>query len=250
MVWWFAVAAVASSAAKGFTDGKQGQIDSMSAANQRNAGYLDQMRQRTVQLEDLTASNEAGLEANIKNALSASVRASLINVQVAQRARQQANSDAQTQSDGMTALGAATANAAASGTIGASVDAVNRDIERSIDRSRWELREAFQTDVFNAQTAMNDLFENLDRSMYTPQVGRGNATSFDWLDVNSVAKNAPKRGALAGLISGGGQYAMSTYSLGLGNQSTTSPMGGYGQAALGGSSSAGMGGSLGSFLGR
>ena len=183
-------------------------------AAQANAQILDAMNQRTQQLEDLTAQNEAGLEANVKNRVSAGVRAALINLNVAQAGRQYVRQKLALGSQELEALGAASANAAAAGTIGASVDAVQADIRMKVERARYEQDEAYDTTVMNAQTELNDLFTSLDRGLYSPQVGRTNASS---LSLQRVDYGAILTSSLLGAAT---SYAGAKMSLGLGTPST------------------------------
>lgn len=78
-----------------------------------------------------TAANAAAVQANLTNTIRTAARASLVAAQTAQAAKVSAQSGFDLTKQKRTAMGAAVANAAASGTVGASVDAVQDEIEKA-----------------------------------------------------------------------------------------------------------------------
>ena len=130
---------------------------SMMQQNQQAKGAADQAAGRA---EDSIAQSKAIMEANRKNFQQTTFRIGMLNVQKSQevRALEQRKFDASSQEQAV--LGSASVNAAASGTIGASVDAVQSDIQMAFDRVRAQISDENELNALNYNTALYDLVTN------------------------------------------------------------------------------------------
>lgn len=137
---------------------------SMMQQNQQAKGAADQAAGRA---EDSIAQSKAIMEANRKNFQQATYRVGMLNVQKAQevRALEQRKFDAGAQEQAV--LGSASVNAAASGTIGASVDAVQSDIQMAFDKVRAQINDENELNALNYNTALYDLVTNAENSSQT-----------------------------------------------------------------------------------
>lgn len=130
---------------------------SMMQQNQQAKGAADQAAGRA---EDSIAQSKAIMEANRKNFQQTTFRVGMLNVQKAQevRALEQRKFDVGAQEQAV--LGSASVNAAASGTIGASVDAVQSDIQMAFDKVRAQISDENELNALNFNTALYDLVTN------------------------------------------------------------------------------------------
>lgn len=137
---------------------------SMMQQNQQAKGAADQAAGRA---EDSIAQSKAIMEANRKNFQQSSFRIGMLNVQKAQevRALEQRKFDAGAQEQAV--LGSAAVNAAASGTIGASVDAVQSDIQMAFDKVRAQISDENELNALNFNTALYDLVTNGQNAQQT-----------------------------------------------------------------------------------
>lgn len=137
---------------------------SMMQQNQQAKGAADAAAGRA---EDSIAQSKAIMEANRKNFQQTTFRIGMLNVQKAQevRALEQRKFDAGAQEQAV--LGSAAVNAAASGTIGASVDAVQSDIQMSFDRVRAQISDENELNALNFNTALYDLVTNGQNAQQT-----------------------------------------------------------------------------------
>ncbi|QQO90805.1 internal virion protein A [Pseudomonas phage Misse] len=127
---------------------------SMMSQNKEAAGAALQAKERAL---DSVEQSKAIMEANTKNFQQTAFRVGLLNVQKAQevRALEQRKFDASAQEQSV--LGTAAVNAAASGTIGASVDAVQSDIQMAFDKVRAQINDENELNAQNYNTALYDL---------------------------------------------------------------------------------------------
>jgi hypothetical protein len=130
---------------------------SMMSQNKEAAGAALSARDRAL---DWTEQSKATMEANQKNFQAQAFRVGMLNVQKAQevRALEQRKFDAGQQEQA--ALGSAAVNAAASGTVGASVDAVQTDIQMAFDRVRAQISDENELNALNFNTELYDLITN------------------------------------------------------------------------------------------
>lgn len=117
--------------------------------------------------EDSIAQSKAIMEANRKNYQQAMFRVGMLNVQKAQevRALEQRKFDVGSQEQAV--LGSAAVNAAASGTIGASVDAVQSDIQMAFDKVRAQISDENELNALNYNTALYDLVTGAENASQT-----------------------------------------------------------------------------------
>lgn len=177
---------------------------SMMQQNQQAKGAALEAKDRAL---DSTAQSKAIMEANTKNVQATAYRAGMLNVQKAQevRALEQRKFDAGAQEQA--ALGTSAVNAAASGTIGASVDAVQSDIQMAFDRVRGQISAENELNALNYNTALYDLITEGQNSIIT-------AAQF---------RSAPKGQSQLGMLGNAALSVASSYvtqkmDLGLGSQ--------------------------------
>lgn len=118
----------------------------LSDGQQNNANYKAQ-----------TAQNKAIREANTKNVQNLGFQVGLLNVQRGQRIRQLSQRKADLGQAELLEVGAVANNAAASGTVGASVDAVESDAQLQFERARAALSQEDEIESLNYNTALHDL---------------------------------------------------------------------------------------------
>lgn len=187
---------------------------SMMSQNKQAAGaaeasgsYAIQQRDRAL---DFVADSKAVMEANTKNQQAQAFRVGMLNVQKAQevRALEQRKFDAS--AGEQSALGTAAVNAAASGTVGASVDAVQSDIAMAFDKVRAQISDENEMNALNYNTALYDLVTN-------GQNGIINVGNFR--DGQKIGKGQSQWGMLAGAATAvAGQYVGAKMDLGLGSK--------------------------------
>lgn len=147
------------------------------------------------------AEGKAVKEANLKNFTNTAFSVGLLNVQKGQQTKELAQRKADLGADELGALGTAAVNAAASGTVGASVDAVQTDIQMAYDRQLGLVNEENELNAQNYNTALHDLITNGQNQIQTP--GKPQTTG-QWAMLAGAAMAA------------GSKYASSKMDLGLG----------------------------------
>lgn len=137
---------------------------SMMQQNQQAKGAALAAKDRA---SDSIAESKAVMEANRKNFQQTAFRVGMLNVQKAQevRALEQRKFDASAQQQAV--LGSAAVNAAASGTIGASVDAVQSDIQMAFDKVRAQISDENELNALNYNTELYDLITNGQNELIT-----------------------------------------------------------------------------------
>lgn len=113
--------------------------------------------QAKARAEDSIAESKAVMEANRKNFQASAFRVGMLNVQKAQQVRALEQQKFDTSAQQQAVLGTAAVNAAASGTIGASVDAVQSDIQMAFDKVRGQISDENELNSLNYNTALYDL---------------------------------------------------------------------------------------------
>lgn len=136
-MFWFALAAVAAQAAQN--------------AKQTNASNQAASQAYTDSLKSTNASNDAILQANTANMIRTGYRVGLQNLQKARYVLDASQQGYDLSVKGITALGQNQAVASASGTVGASVDAVQNDIQKKQAETQIGYDQTFETMMENAQ---------------------------------------------------------------------------------------------------
>lgn len=126
-------------------------------SQKNNAGYKDQIGQ-----------NKAIREANLANTGRVGFQVGLLNIQRGQRLRQASQARADLSQAEILAASESGNNAAASGTVGASVDAVQMDVQLQFERARAELDLGNEMDALNFNTALHDLIQGGQDSLIDP----------------------------------------------------------------------------------
>lgn len=126
-----------------------GAVSALGASQQRNA-----------EAKASAGDSKAIREANTKNFVNTTMRVGLLNVQKAQQKKALQQAKADVGASELQALSTAGNNAAASGTIGASVDAVQTDIQQAYDRQRALISEENEANAQNFNTELYDLITN------------------------------------------------------------------------------------------
>lgn len=102
------------------------------------------------------AENQAIMAANTKNTIRTAARAALLKAQLAVAAKQQSQARADLNKQVLQASGSAAANAAASGTVGASVAAVQNEIDVAASDAEARLDAEWATEQENSLQALAD----------------------------------------------------------------------------------------------
>ena len=144
-------------------------------------------------------------EANLKNFQNTAFNVGLLNVQKGQQKKELAQRKADLGASELSALGTAAVNAAASGTVGASVDAVQTDIQMAYDRQLGLINEENELNAQNFNTQLHDLITNGQNRLQTPSK----------LNVPGQWEMLAKTGMQVGA-----SYASSKMDLGLGTNPT------------------------------
>lgn len=199
------------------------------ALSQSEKSYNQALKVTNNQLAQISAANDAQIEANTTNTLAAHYRAGLIKMQEGIAKKQAAADRHLMKRTAAQALGAVNANAAASGTIGASVDAVAQDVERNLGEALVQADEAWDIQAMNYRTALIDNYTNLQNML-----GSGQNAAFVMTPERDMVyqqngvqmPNLPSAGdiIMGGLIQGFGQYAAMKTQLGLGNSGQLAPI--------------------------
>lgn len=163
-------------------------------------------QQRNAQYEAQIAQNKAIREANIENTNRTGFQVGLLNVQRGERIRQLAQRQADLGQAELMELSSTGNNAAASGTVGASVDAVQADIQLQYERARGQIDLENEIEAQNYNTALYDLFQG----------GRDKLIDY-------VKPSGASDAAIVGkaVVSAVGTYYGDKMSLGLGKQGGT-----------------------------
>lgn len=125
---------------------------------------------------DSIAQSQAAMEANQRNFQQSAFRVGLLNVQKAQQTRALQQQKFQAGAQEKAVLGTAVVNAAASGTIGASVDAVQTDIEMAFNNVRAQISDENETNAMNYNTALYDLVSQGTNQIITVPKFRAQST--------------------------------------------------------------------------
>ena len=145
-------------------------------------------------------------QANTQNTIRTAARAALIQAQLAAAAKQQAQAGFDIDRQKKQALGAASASAAASGTIGASVDAVQQEIDMAADEADSRLNAEWDLTLANAEQQLSDTVQSgLDALQSGRPVASVGSQALGLL-LNTAASTAST-------------YYMSKMNLGLGDKS-------------------------------
>jgi len=201
-------------------------LQNQSNKQQVEKAYNRDLKVQNNTLAQLSAANDAQIEANTTNTLAAHYKAGLIKLQQGLAAKQAVGDRQLMKRTAAQALGSANANAAASGTIGSSVDAVAQDIEKTLGEALVQGDEAWAVQSFNYKTALVDNYTNLEQIL-----GSGQNAAFvmaperDTVILQNGVQmpNLPSAGDIitGGLIQGFGQYATMKANLGLGKAPIT-----------------------------
>jgi hypothetical protein len=160
-------------------------------------------QERNAQYKAQIAQNKAIREANLENTTRTGFAVGLLNVQRGERIRQLAQRRADLGQAELMELSSTGNNAAASGTVGASVDAVQTDIALQFNRARGQIQIENEIEAQNYNTALYELFQG----------GRDKL-------IDEVEPTGAKDAAIVGkaVISAVGTYYGDKMSLGLGKQ--------------------------------
>lgn len=139
-MFWFALAAIAAQAAN--------------SAKQTNAANQAASQSYTDSLKQTNAQNDAILQANTANVIRTGYRVGLQNLQKARAVQDASQQGYDLSVKGVEAMGQSQAVAAASGTIGASVDAVQSDIQKKVAETQIGYDQSFEDMMENAQIAI------------------------------------------------------------------------------------------------
>lgn len=164
---------------------------------------MQQSQQRNGEAAAASGETKALKEANVKNAQNTAFRVGLLNVQRAQQKKELQQQKADLGASELQALSSAGNNAAASGTIGASVDAVQTDIQMAYDRQQAMISEENEANAQNFNTELYDLITNGQNAI---QHGRKTKYASDL----SIAANTA--------VAMGSRYMGAKMDLGLGTQ--------------------------------
>lgn len=121
---------------------------------------ISQSQQRNAESKAASADSKAVREANRKNFTNTTFRVGLLNVQKAAQKKELQQAKADLSAGELQALSTAGNNAAAAGTIGASVDAVQTDIQQAYDRQLALINEENEVNAQNYNTELYDLITN------------------------------------------------------------------------------------------
>lgn len=211
-MFWFALAAIASSA---MSAGKQASASQQARSEQSTAelnAYTDSLKQVDTQNDAIDAANTANL-------VRTGYKVGIQNLQVARLKQQAAEQGYDLSAQGVAAMGQNVANAAASGTVGASVDATVSDIQKKQDEAQIGQDQQFSDMLENAHLALEQTVMAGQDAMISPI--NPNLTV-------PTLQNNPDNTWNAALMAGAGTafslYTQNTISLGKGNTTTkTSP---------------------------
>lgn len=138
----------------------------MSMMQQNQQGKATALAAKDRALDNI-AESKAIMEANRKNFQQTTYRIGMLNVQKAQEVRALEQQKFEVGAQEQQALGSASVNAAASGTVGASVDAVQSDIQMAFDKVRDQITDENELNALNYNTALYDLITNGQNELIT-----------------------------------------------------------------------------------
>lgn len=223
-MFWFALAAIASTAASAGKAASAAQQQQSEATTAQLNAYTDSLKQVDTQ-------NEAIDTANTANLVRTGYKIGIQNLQLARLKKQAAEGGYDLSVQGLQAMSANVANAAASGTVGSSVDATVQDIQKKQDEAQIGQDQSFSDMLENAHLALEQtVMQGQDAMISTINPN---------LTVPTVQNN-PNNTWNAALTAGVGEafslYTQNTISLGKGNTTskTSAASAGAYSSALGG----------------
>lgn len=163
---------------------------------------LQQMQAGKADAKASIADNKAIREANAKNYQSTLFRSGLLNLQRGQDKMMLQQRRYDVGKDLNSALGTNAVNAAASGTVGASVDAVQTDIEMQFEQAKSQISLENEQNAENFNTQLHDLILNGQNAQISARKYKG----------QSMGSMLLTAGAQVGM-----QYAGAKMNLGLGS---------------------------------
>ena len=176
-------------------------VTSFMGANKEQAAKLNAQAERAA---DEMAQNQAIAEANAKNFRRSLLRTGMLNVQRGQQKQQLEQRKADASAGELQALGSSSVSAAASGTVGASVDAVQSDIQMQFDAVRAQISQENELAAQDFNTNLYDMLEGTRDSMQSVRA------------ISKVGKYSLLQSITAGVVSAGTAYAGAKMDLGLG----------------------------------
>ena len=220
-MFWMA-ASMALSALQGMSEADAARdrekLQNAGALNQTANTQNQNLKVVNNQLSQVTASNDAIIEANTKNTAATNFKAGLLNMQLGIQKKNAAANRITIGEQGSLALGQVNANAAAAGTVGSSVKAVAQDVERTMGNALVRSAEDWDIQAQNFQTSMHDLYANMENSIGSATVGH---LPDPIAPVTMLQDNVPSDGSimLGAIMQGAQSYASASMKLGLGAQS-------------------------------
>lgn len=178
------------------------------SASASNSAVAQGARASIQQNKQVTAQNEASVEANLKNTVRTGYRVGILNVQQAQMNREAIQKGFDISAAQVNAFGAVDANQAAVGAIGASAQAVLNDVRMRAGEAQAQNLEDWQIQKFNFNNQLADLVFQGTSALSGSQA----ATEFDAPSTGETIKSA----LVAGTIAATTMYATSQFKLGAG----------------------------------
>lgn len=129
-------------------------------AAQFGLSALQGVQERKKLVEQNIAENRAIAEANRTNTQRVGYQTGLLQVQKAQQIKTLNQRRADLGEFELSALSQAVNNAAASGTIGASVDAVQMDVQKQVEQERLALEEENEVNAYNFNEQLTSLLQS------------------------------------------------------------------------------------------
>lgn len=129
-------------------------------AAQFGLSALQGLQQRKQLQEQNVAENSAIIEANRKNTQRVGYQTGLLRVQRAQQVKALNQRRADLSQFELSALSQAVNNAAASGTVGASVDAVQMDVQKQVEKERAKIQEENEVGAYNFNVELESLLQS------------------------------------------------------------------------------------------
>lgn len=220
-MFWFALAAVASSAMQNGKAASAAQQAKSEASTAELNAYTDSLKQVDTQNAAIDAANTANL-------VRTGYKVGIQNLQIARLKKQAAEQGYDLSAQGVQAMGQTVANASASGTVGQSVDAAVSDIQKKQDEAQIDQDQSFSDMLENAHLALQQTVMAGQDAMIS--------TINPNLTVPTVQNN-PNNTWTAALLGGAGT-ALSLYSqnsISLGKAPTTTTTSAASTAAYSGS---------------
>lgn len=156
--------------------------------------------------------NKAIVESNLENRIRTGYQVGILNMQLSQQRMQHARHGAELGTTGLQASGTVQNNAAAAGQIGASVQAVQADVDMQVQQARQDLIRSWDATVTNYNTDLRSIIDQGNDAQLGAdgQVQSGRSTSVG---------EALMQGAMAA----GQHWLGSQIQLGLGRQQPAPP---------------------------